>query len=631
MAQQNQNWFESVKAMTEALVAIPSISPDAAGENHCGERIAALLEEGGGLVAERWPTTDGSGRFSVACLLRGEHPGNQGETIILMCHYDTVGVDEFQALDLEGTIAFEPERLRQRMLAELETKEAQGQLAARDRLALADLREMWVNPARGADAEEPAWMFGRGSVDMKSGVALHLAVMRQVWQERGRLAGNLLFLACPDEENSSAGILSAVGKLREWQEAKGLRYLGVINSDYTAPRSDDMAERYIYTGVVGKLLPSFYVLGDPTHVGEPFRGVDASEVAAELVRSLNLDPELSDCWPRGAAEPEEVAVPPITLKLRDLKSSYNVQTAAEAFVYVNWLTYSLAPDEAMRQMVGRARKALDTVLQDRVARYQRFKGQEPAPKAYEAIVLSFAELCERARQAHGQGEVPLAAWLDGLAAEAQALVERHSFAEEALQAGLANKGDDREVSRLMVAKLAQVAGLKGPAVVVFFSPPYYPHIQPQANELSGALVEVLKQLENQDPHPPPPSPVPGEGEPERERGTLLSRKFRAAVGSPAKPAIQLRGFYPYIADLSYVRLDESVGAQIQALVENMPLFGRGYSLDFEAMRALDCTVVNVGPWGKDAHGLYERVHMPYSFEVVPQLVYETVGRILGAG
>ncbi|MFN8387052.1 MAG: M20/M25/M40 family metallo-hydrolase [Anaerolineales bacterium] len=61
------------------------------------------------------------------------------------------------------------------------------------------------------------WMFGRGSVDMKSGVAINIALMREFArkQENGKrlideLAGNLLFLSCPDEEARSAGILSAV-------------------------------------------------------------------------------------------------------------------------------------------------------------------------------------------------------------------------------------------------------------------------------------------------------------------------------------------------------------------------------------------------------------------------------------
>ncbi len=40
--------------------------------------------------------------------------------------------------------------------------------------------------------------------------------------------------------------------------------------------------------------------------------------------------------------------------------------------------------------------------------------------------------------------------------------------------------------------------------------------------------------------------------------------------------------------------------------------------------ALNCPVVNIGPFGNGAHGLYELVHMPYSFETVPQIIFETI-------
>jgi len=32
--------------------------------------------------------------------------------------------------------------------------------------------------------------------------------------------------------------------------------------------------------------------------------------------------------------------------------------------------------------------------------------------------------------------------------------------------------------------------------------------------------------------------------------------------------------------------------------------------------------VTLGPWGRDAHGLFERVHAPYAFEKLPRLIAE---------
>jgi arginine deiminase len=563
--------------MTERLMALPTISPDVDDENRCADLIVQLLTEPDAdgwtpaLQPQRWHTPDG--RQNVACLLRGA----RGKTLILMAHYDVVGVDEFKALDPAGTgeIAFAPERLRDLLLMTLS--------AATNPDAYRDLHEMW----RRDGAEQPAWLFGRGSVDMKSGLAINIALLRAFARAPELLAGNLLLLASPDEENESAGILSALPQLIALRDAERLEYLGVINTDYTAPRTEDMSARYIYSGVVGKLLPSFYVLGDPTHVGEPFRGIDANQIAAELVRRLNLNSRLSDSYPAGAEQPQEVAVPPVTLKLRDLKPSYNVQTSAEAFAYINWLTYTYSPQQAIELLEAEATEALKSVFADRDARFRDFRGHQPNPKQYVPLVLKFSDLCQRVRQKRGwfgaDGMAAFNGWLDALV---------RGIAGDAAIPSSTHKGDAREISQQVVARMATEAELVGPAVVLFFSPPYYPHIQPRDGALTNAIATLLTDTDlNPD------------------------------------GAIQLRAFYPYIADISFLALDASVQAHLPALIDNLPLYGRGYALDFDSMRALNCPVVNIGPWGKDAHGLYERVHMPYSFCTVPQFIDATIRRV----
>jgi arginine utilization protein RocB len=49
-------------------------------------------------------------------------------------------------------------------------------------------------------------------------------------------------------------------------------------------------------------------------------------------------------------------------------------------------------------------------------------------------------------------------------------------------------------------------------------------------------------------------------------------------------------------------------------------------LPIAAARALDLEVINLGPWGRDAHGLYERVHAPHAFGILPGLIAEAVTR-----
>ena len=50
-----------------------------------------------------------------------------------------------------------------------------------------------------------------------------------------------------------------------------------------------------------------------------FSGLDPNQIAAEITRRVNLNPEFSD------VVEGEVTLPPITLKQRDLKPEYSVQ------------------------------------------------------------------------------------------------------------------------------------------------------------------------------------------------------------------------------------------------------------------------------------------------------------------
>ncbi|HHY11072.1 MAG TPA: hypothetical protein GX529_00410, partial [Firmicutes bacterium] len=42
---------------------------------------------------------------------------------------------------------------------------------------------------------------------------------------------------------------------------------------------------------------------------------------------------------------------------------------------------------------------------------------------------------------------------------------------------------------------------------------------------------------------------------------------------------------------------------------------------------LDIPVVNLGPWGKDAHKFMERLDVDYSLEVVPKLLKSLIQKL----
>lgn len=562
---QNKTWFNEVLQLTKKLMSVPSISPNVVDENKCADviRDLTLAKYKNGKTPEVFPDFwfSEDGRKNFACLLRSKKTSDK--TIILMAHFDTVGIDDFARYG-NKEIAFQPDVLAEEMKKYFESKSV---------LDIAE-KSAWTHLQTGD------WLFGRGSVDMKSGVAINIAVLRAFAKpdENGHrlideLDGNILLLACPDEETESVGVLSAVTNLLKLREKEKLNYIGVINTDYTAARDENENIRFIYSGTVGKLLPSFYILGVRTHVGEVFRGIDASHVAAELVSEINLNPEWMDRWngTLGNENLTEVAVPPVALHMRDLKPSYNVETAGDAFVYVNWLTLQMTPQNAMQMMKKVSEQALSSVtkrIEESYTQFEKLGGQSQTPPEWNGLVISYDELVEKA----SLSVADLNAWIKNKVNEFSSQTK-----------------DSRALSSWLIAELTQLAKLNGPVIVTFFSPPYYPSVLPQENELTQAVASAIS-------------------------------KFDAEI--------QFRAFYPYISDLSYLRLDNNDG--LASLKKFMPLFdleNKIYSLDSNKLteiKALNCPVINIGPFGRDAHGLYERVYMPYSFETAPQIIFETI-------
>ena len=235
---------------------------------------------------------DELGRQVVLALVEGGR-GNR-RTLVGLGHIDTVGVSDFAEMQPDAT---EPERLKQRLP---ETKFSEP--------ALSEIRS-------------PDWLLGRGILDMKTGVAALMAMVEHFAARAETLAANFVFLALPDEEGNSAGMLSAVQDLAELQTERGWEFIGAIDTDYTTFRYPGDENRYVYVGTTGKLLPCFYIYGEETHVGEPFNGLDANLLASEVMQKIDLNTELCDI------ADGEVALPPISLHQRDTKPEYSVQTA----------------------------------------------------------------------------------------------------------------------------------------------------------------------------------------------------------------------------------------------------------------------------------------------------------------
>ena len=545
-------WFEEVRELTERLVRVRSVSPGA-GEQDVAREVLAILTEDGRSTAYTAAgldpiPNDPWGRSNAYAYLRGASE----KTVILFGHIDTVGTADYGSLE---PFALSPDDLLRGF-------------------------EAGVSPDGFFDrdmAEYPGdWLFGRGVVDMKSGVAVNLAVMRHMAAQAHTSPSPLsvIVLATVDEENESAGALRAAEFLLEMRTRHGLQYVGAVNTDYTTSLYPDDPHRYVYTGSIGKLLPSFYIVGRESHVGDPFAGIDANVILAELVRTCALDTDLCDVVGK------DVAPPPVTLHAQDLKAQYDVQLPFEAWVYINLLTLTSTPADVLARLCQNAQDALATVL-DRIAAAERRwsvtggQNRREARVTQTGTVIAYADLLQRAQAAAGPHEVE----------SALAQVWQQTL----------TTADSRTRSLALVRRLWSLSGLSGPAIVVYFSPPFYPHVATPESPLLDAMRTVIR----------------------------------------AHPDLHLieERYFPFLSDMSYVRLD--VDDSLDALVDNMPVWlddghpsrPGGYSLPFAALRELDLPVINFGPYGRGAHQRGERVLMSYTFETLPRLVLEVMANL----
>jgi arginine utilization protein RocB len=519
---------ERVRALTEQLVSIPSASPDVVAETACAVALRARLPAG--LEQGEWYAPDGRPVVWARLRGRGAGPGSR-RMALLLSHYDTVGVDEFAALGgrLGERIAFDPGALR-----ELFLQYAPDTLPAGSHALLEDLAEEKAHPG--------TWMFGRGALDTKSGIAAGIVALEALAGD-DTLAGDVLFVSCPDEEHASAGMLAAVPELARLKHAEGLDLVGGLNLDI-AP------EPMAYAGVVGKALAGIYVLGRPTHAGTPFEGVDAAQLAATIVAHATSSRELVDCAGGYAA------APPVALRMRDLKSGYNLQTVAEAEVELNLITITRPLSETLGELRRVALAALADLLRSmRELESWAHPGRPPRPVP--------ADL---------DGQVLLWPELLRLAGEPGELFE------------ISEAADARTATLARLRHVVREARLQGPAVVIHLLPPYYPYAAPGDGPLVRQVREVM-----------------------------------------AREGLEVRPFHPLVTDASYLAWRAEPP---EILERHMPSYGHEYALPLTAMRALDLDVVNLGPWGRDPHGRFERVLCDWTFGRLPGLVAETVTRSL---
>lgn len=532
---------QQIEELAKELVQIPSVNGSPHGEADASKRIAEILstfpyyQEHPELVWETTLKDDPLQRGNVFAFL----PKTDSKKIVVLhAHIDTVGIEDFGR---QKSDAYSPDRL----LTFFKNYEAD-----------ADVQK---------DALSDDWAFGRGMLDMKSGMAVHLANLLYYSLNPERLPFNLLLMGNPVEENDHTGVIASLPELLAFQE-KGYEFVVAVNTDFVSPLYEGDHTRYLYTGAAGKILPCFYIKGRETHVGSTLQGIDPTLLSSMINLAINTNPDLCE-----EIDDEEV-LPSSALQQRDCKDFYNVQTAKVAHLYFNTFLYERSVTDVLAILREAAEEAVREVvdkLDARLADYRVRVGVPIGTIEHQVRVMLFEDYLRECAQ---KG-------IDTPAVIADAL---RTYGSE----------DKRAFGFRVIDALEHATGDDAAKVILFLAPPFCPH--------NGIKTD---------------SPV------DRAISSAMAK-----IGPAHGQTFKKRRFFPFLSDSSYLSMSESK-AEIRTLVQNFPGMESIYPLPTDEIQELSIPAINLGVFGKGAHTWKERIYKPYSYEVLPRLIREVISNL----
>jgi len=354
------------------------------------------------------------GRHAVTALYKSEQTDR---TIVLISHFDTVHTAEFGEL---RDLAFQPEKLTAtfRNHLHLLPETAQEDLLSGD------------------------YLFGRGVMDMKMGLVLHLHLLEKASREEWPI--NLLLVTVPDEEVNSSGMRAAVPGLLSLAEQHDLRYELFLNSEPSFDLYPNDPNYYIYSGTIGKIMPTAYFYGRETHVGEPFGGLTGQYMASFLTQEMEFNILFQE------TVYDETTPVPVVLKQIDLKKEYSTQTSHRVATMYNVFLMKRNAQQVMDLFKHVTEIAMKACNNHYVAACER-EGTTPIGTIN---VIDYGELERYAIKKHGADVV------------------------EAIKVAVSKDDmlDEREKTIQIVDRIMLKCQELAPVAVVFFTPPYYPAI-----------------------------------------------------------------------------------------------------------------------------------------------------------
>lgn len=214
------------------------------------------------------------------------------------------------------------------------------------------LKSLPLDQEAVADFSSGQWIGGRGSNDMKGGMAAQLVFLEDYAKKP--FEGSLLFLSVPDEESFSCGMRHGIEVLQELKEKHALDYRLCVNSE---PNRRENGRQIVPVGSVGKLLPFVVLQGKSTHVSEYAHGLSPMGLLAGLVNATEGNHELEEAYEG------ECTIAPVWMHMRDCKKVYDFSLPARAVGYCSVQTFAKGPQEIINIFTEKLKAVLTRFYQ----------------------------------------------------------------------------------------------------------------------------------------------------------------------------------------------------------------------------------------------------------------------------
>ncbi|MGO1387663.1 MAG: M20/M25/M40 family metallo-hydrolase [Staphylococcus equorum] len=355
------------------------------------------------------------------------------KTIVLISHYDTVGVEDYGNFHCN---AFNPDELK----------------------SLFSQNHHYLNAEAIEDLNNDTYLFGRGTMDMKAGLMLHLSLIELASVEAWDI--NLILVTVPDEEVNSSGIRKAVEAIAQLKQQYHLDIQLHLNSEPTFQQAGADEKHYIYSGSIGKIMPGVLCYGKETHVGNPLDGLSSNFMMSYITQEIEYNNAFREVF-------ENDATPvPVSLHMRDYKLAYDVQTPFRTIGLFNVFLFKNKPADVFRQFIDSVIHATERCESDWLAIL------EEQEKEFDTKinVLTYEQLKRYAIKQHGEAYITMQI-------------------DKAIQ-----ETDELHLQSVNVAdKLMQTCKDIAPAVVTFFATPYYPAVNSSYDKRIESTVELVRR------------------------------------------------------------------------------------------------------------------------------------------